>query len=69
MPVDDEVRALTERAAADFATLGCDVAAATFDTADLRDIIAGTRGFGMVARYADRLAIHRPTCRRSSSGR
>ena len=59
VPIDDEVLALTQRAAADFVTLGCDVANATFDVTDLREIIAGTRGFGMVARYADRLDIHR----------
>lgn len=57
-PVDDEVRELTSRAAQDFASLGASVEEASFDTSDLKDIIAGTRGFGMVARYADRLEIH-----------
>lgn len=58
-PVDEEVRDLTSRAAADFRSLGCDVKEATFDAADLRDIIRGTRGFGMVARYAERLEAHK----------
>ncbi|MGA0594067.1 amidase [Enterovirga sp. CN4-39] len=58
-PVDDEVRELTEAAARDFASLGCAVDEATFDASGLKEIIAGTRGFGMVARYADRLEVHR----------
>jgi amidase len=57
-PVDPEVRALTQAAAKQFAALGCAVDDASFDPRDLKDIIAGTRGFGMVARYADRLDVH-----------
>jgi amidase len=58
-PVDPEVEALTRRAADEFRELGCAVEEGSFDPADLKDIIAGTRGFGMVARYADRLERHR----------
>jgi amidase len=52
------VRALTQAAAKQFAALGCAVEDASFDPRDLKDVIAGTRGFGMVARYADRLDVH-----------
>ncbi len=58
MPVDTQVRELTHKAALVFEALGCSVEEASFDPADLREIIAGTRGFGMVARYADWLDVH-----------
>ena len=57
--VDPEVARLTAAAANSFAELGAVVEEACFDTADVREIIAGTRAFGMVARYADRLDAHR----------
>jgi amidase len=57
--VDPEVARLTAEAARAFERLGASVEEACFDVADVREIIAGTRGFGMVARYADRLDVHR----------
>ena len=58
--VDPDVAQLTAAAARVFAReLGASVEEACFDTADVREIIAGTRAFGMVARYADRLEAHR----------
>jgi amidase len=57
--VDPEVARLTAEAARAFERLGAIVDDACFDVADVREIIAGTRGFGMVARYADRLEVHR----------
>ncbi|MDN5842748.1 MAG: amidase [Alcaligenaceae bacterium] len=57
--VDEEVSALARQAAFSFAALGCHVEEACFDASDLLDIIAGTRGFGMVARYAERYEQHK----------
>jgi amidase len=57
--VDPEVARLTAAAARAFEELGASVEEACFDTGDVREIIAGTRGFGMIARYADRLEKHR----------
>ena len=54
-PVDPEVEALTRRAARDFEALGCEVEETSFDPAGLKEIIAGTCGFGMAARFADRV--------------
>jgi len=54
-PVDPEVEALTRRAARDFEALGCEVEETSFDPAGLKEIIAGTRGFGMAARFAERV--------------
>jgi amidase len=59
IPLDPEVDALVRAGAWRFQALGCVVEEACFDTADIRDIIAGTRGFGMIARYADRFDAHR----------
>ena len=42
-----------------FEALGCHVEEACFDASDLLEIIAGTRSFGMVARYADRYDRHK----------
>lgn len=58
VPVDPEVSALVERAARSFEALGCAVEEAHFDASDLTEIIAGTRSFGMIARYADRYDAH-----------
>jgi len=57
IPLDPEVASLVEAGARQFEALGCTVEAACFDTSDLQDIITGTRGFGMVARYAERYDI------------
>ncbi len=57
-PLDPEVDRLARAGAAAFAALGCRVEDACFDVADLREIIAGTRAFGMIARYADRFDRH-----------
>ena len=59
VPVDPEVDAAVVAAAKRFEALGCIVEEAHFDTADLTDIVAGTRSFGMIARYADRYDAHK----------
>jgi amidase len=52
-PVDPEVEAATRAAAREFEAMGSIVEEASFDTSDVREIIAGTRGFGLVARFGD----------------
>ena len=54
IPLDKEVEKLVKSGAYAFEKLGCEVKDACFDAADIQDIITGTRGFGMVARYAER---------------
>ncbi len=53
IPVDPEVAGLVEKALKRFEELGCIVSEDCFDMSGLREIIAGTRAFGMVARYSD----------------
>jgi amidase len=53
VPIDPEVGSLVEAAAQVFEGLGCQVEAVDFDVSDLREIIAGTRGFGMIARFGE----------------
>ena len=52
-PLDPEVDQLVKSAARQFEKLGCIVEETTFDESDIREIVTGTRGFGMVGRYAD----------------
>ena len=59
VPVEPEVEALVRRAARDLEALGCVVDETFFDTSGLAEIIFGTRGFGMIARYAERYERHR----------
>ena len=59
VPVDAEVAALTRQAAHQFETLGCEVTEDCFETSDLAEIIHGTRGFGMIGRYAERYDQHK----------
>jgi amidase len=58
VPVDDTVRALAAKAANSFREFGCIVEEVSFDARDLGDIILGTRGFGVVARFKDLYAKH-----------
>ncbi len=58
IPLDPEVASLVAAGVRRFEDLGCVVEEASFETSELREIIAGTRGFGMIARYADRFAAH-----------
>ena len=59
VPVEPEVEALVRGAARDLEALGCEVNETFFDTSRLAEIIFGTRGFGMIARYAERYERHR----------
>ena len=59
VPLDGEVARLSRNAASSFETLGCHVDEVDFDASDLVEIIAGTRSFGMIARYADRYDRHK----------
>lgn len=59
VPTEPEVAEVTRRAARRFTELGARVDEGDFDIGDLRTIVAGTRAFGMVARYSDLLAQHR----------
>ena len=54
VPLDPEVADLTLQAAKQFEALGCEVTEAFFDTSKLTDMVHGTRGFGMIGRYAAR---------------
>ncbi len=59
LPLDPEVGALCRSAALGLEALGCVVEEACFDASDLTAIVAGTRGLGMVGRYAHRVEAAR----------
>ena len=59
IPIEPEVADLCRAGVAAFESLGAPVEEAGFDASDLMGIAAGTRGFGMVGRYAHRLATGR----------
>jgi len=59
VPVDDEVRAIVERAAAVFRSLAARVERACPDMTDVPEIVRTSRGLLMVARHADKLPEHR----------
>ncbi|MGF7160818.1 amidase [Rhodoligotrophos appendicifer] len=59
VPTASEVGELVCKASHDFVSAGCSVEEGEIDTTDLREIIAGTRAFGMVARYGDLISRDR----------
>lgn len=59
VPTDAQVARLARDAAEAFAEAGCSVEQGAFDTSGLREIVTGTRAFGMVARYANLIEHHR----------
>jgi amidase len=59
MTIDDEVRAVFERAVAVFRAAGARVEQACPDMSDVPEIVRLTRGLLMVARHADKLPEHR----------
>ena len=58
-PLDSLLAFKCRLAAVRFEALGCRVEEVDFDASDLVEIIAGTRSFGMVARYAERYDRHK----------
>ncbi|HEY7434079.1 MAG TPA: amidase [Methylomirabilota bacterium] len=60
IPVDHEVAAVAERATRVFRSLGAKVEHACPDFGEVNDIVLATRGLGMVARHADKLARWEP---------
>jgi amidase len=59
MAIDDEVRAIFERAVGVFRAAGARVAKAGPDLSEVPEIVRLTRGLLMVARHADKLPEHR----------
>jgi amidase len=59
VPVDDEVRAVVERAVGVFRALRARVTPASPDMRDVPEIVRTSRGLLMVARHADKLPEHR----------
>lgn len=59
LPLEPEVGALTRAAAFSFEALGCRVEEKLFNASDMATIVAGTRAFGMIARYAARVESSR----------
>ena len=59
VPVDDEVRAVFERAVGVFRTIGARMQEACPDFGDVPEIVRTSRGLLMVARHADKLPEHR----------
>ena len=56
--MDPEVESLVKSAVKRFEELGFVIEEDCFDTSSIKEIVTGTRGFGMVARYADRFDAH-----------
>jgi amidase len=59
VPQHLEVKALGRRAAGRLAALGAEVTEDCFETSTVVEIMAGTRGFGMIGRYLDRYEAHK----------
>jgi len=57
-PVDPEVMHVTSQAARGLEALGASVEDVAFDASDFKTIMAGTRAFAMVARFADLVEAH-----------
>ena len=64
IPVDHEVAAVAERATGVFRSLGVRVEHACPDFGEVNDIVLATRGLGMVARHAEKLARWEPVMQR-----
>jgi amidase len=64
IPVDREVAAVAERATAVFRSLGVKIEHACPDFGEVNDIVLATRGLGMVARHAEKLARWEPVMQR-----
>jgi amidase len=58
IPAAPDVVARVRQALKVFASLGCVVEEKSFDASSLREITAGTRAFGMIARYSAMYAAH-----------
>jgi amidase len=64
IPVDEEVAAVAERATDVFRSLGVRVERACPDFGEVNEIVLATRGLGMVARHAEKLAQWEPVMQR-----
>jgi amidase len=64
IPVDHEVAAVAERATSVFRSLGVKIEHACPDFGEVNDIVLATRGLGMVARHAEKLARWEPVMQR-----
>jgi amidase len=58
VPVDPEVMRLTNEAARTLEGFGAIIEDVAFDASDLKEIIAGTRAFAMVARFGEMVEAH-----------